>query len=369
MGTWATAPQLTEPANNPPVSLSDSTLRQIFYTSIGGERLRMHISNEYGSAPVEIVAAHIANFAGGHNIAQDTDQQLSFDGATEVTIPAGATVTTDVFDFGLSPVSQVAVTLAFGNTPEDITGHPGSRTTSFIASGNVASEVGFQNPTNTDHWYYVTGIDVEAPATASAVVTFGDSITDGRGSVHNENNRWPDALSRRLRQNMDTEQVAVLNQGIGGNAVVTGGLGPTGLERFERDVLSQSGVRSVIFLIGVNDIGESTSSVAQDLISAYETMVSAAREAGIAAYGVPILPFGGSFYDSPEHESDRQQVNEWIRAPGNFDAVIDLEAAVRDPNQPTRLLSDYDDGDQLHLNPTGYEAMADAIDLGLFSGN
>jgi lysophospholipase L1-like esterase len=232
----------------------------------------------------------------------------------------------------------------------------------------VAGAASLSSPVSTDHWYYVTGIDVMAPPSSGAVVTLGDSITDGRGTTTNGNNRWPDNLSRRLRMSAATELVAVLNQGIGGNAVVTGGLGPTAQLRFERDVLSQSGVKWVIVLHGVNDIGESTgASVAQDLIAAYQGFVSSARAANVGIYGVPILPFGDSFYDSSEHEADRQTVNEWIRTPGNFDEVIDLDAAVRDPTQPTRLLPAYDEGDHLHLNPGGYQAMADAIDLGLFN--
>jgi lysophospholipase L1-like esterase len=259
------------------------------------------------------------------------------------------------------------VTIAFGSTPSDVTGHPGSRATSYIATGNAVAAASLSSPVSTEHWYYVTGIDVEAPSTSRAVVTLGDSITDGRGSTTDMNNRWPDNLSRRLRANAATAAVGVLNQGIGGNAVVTGGLGPTAVSRFQRDVLDQAGVRWVIVLHGVNDIGGASSqAVAQSLITAYQGFVTAARARNVRIYGVPILPIGGSSYDSADHEAARQTVNTWIRAAGNFDAVIDLDAAVRDPAAPTRLLAAYDSGDRLHLSPAGYQRMADAIELALF---
>jgi lysophospholipase L1-like esterase len=199
------------------------------------------------------------------------------------------------------------------------------------------------------------------------LVTLGDSLTDGRGSTTNGNDRWPDALSRRLRGTPATAKVAVVNAGIGGNAVVSGGLGPTAQGRFQRDALGQSGVRWVIVLAGVNDIGWANSaSVTDDLIAAYHQFIVKAHAADVLVYGVPILPFGGSQYDNPQRERLRNTVNDWIRNSGQFDAVLALDAAVADPEQPTRLLSNYDDGDQLHLSVAGYQAMADAIDLSLF---
>jgi lysophospholipase L1-like esterase len=368
VGTWATAPQLSETANLPPApGLSNNTLRQIVYVSIGGSRVRVKLSNAYGKAPLVVSAVHLANSMSTHAIVAASDKALTFSGMPNVTVAAGATATSDPLDYTLAAQTKVAITIAFGSTPADVTGHPGSRTTSFIQTGNAVSAASFAAPVTTEHWYYITGIDVEAPATSRAVVTLGDSITDGRGSTTDGNNRWPDNLSRRLRMNAATAGVAVLNQGIGGNAVVTGGLGPTGASRFERDVLDQAGVRWVIVLHGVNDIGESTSAVAQSLIAGYQGFVTAARARGVRIYGVPILPFAGSQYDSAAHEMDRQTVNTWIRTPGNVDAVIDLEMAVRDPASPTRLLGSYDSGDHLHLNVAGYQRMADAIDLALFS--
>jgi lysophospholipase L1-like esterase len=211
-----------------------------------------------------------------------------------------------------------------------------------------------------------------ADAATSAIVTFGDSITDGRGSTTNQNDRWPDDLSRRLRALAPPSTVAVLNQGIGGNAVVSGGLGPTAVARFARDVLNQRGVRYLIILEGVNDIGGASAGTAQavatNLITAFGGFIDMARTRNILVYGIPILPFGGNTgYDTAEHQSARTTVNTWIRTSGRFDGVIDLDAAVGDPQAPANLLPAFDSGDHLHLNPAGYQTMADTIDLALFT--
>jgi lysophospholipase L1-like esterase len=200
------------------------------------------------------------------------------------------------------------------------------------------------------------------------LIALGDSITDGRGSTTNGNNRWPDDLARRLHANGATVNVGMANQGIGGNAVVSGGLGPTALSRFAHDVVNQRNPRWVIVLEGVNDIGASTSQqVATNLINAYQQMINQAHAAGIRAYGVPILPFGGSTFDTAAHQTARQTVNNWIRTSGKWDAVIDLDAVVRDPANQSRLQASFDSGDHLHLTPAGYQAMANAINLSLFS--
>jgi lysophospholipase L1-like esterase len=311
---------------------------------------------------------HVALATTGNGIDVATDRELTFSGQPSVTIPGNQAVYSDPLDFPLTALTKIAITIHFGTVPTDITGHPGSRTTSFIQSGDAVSSATLASPSMTDHWYFITRLDVMAPNTSGAVVVLGDSITDGRGSTTNGNDRWPDALARRMQANAATSGVSVLNQGIGGNAVLTGGLGPTAIARFERDVLGQSGVRWIIVLEGVNDIGGSSSAnVATDLIAAYQGFIDAAHDRGLLIYGVPILPFGGSSYDSVAHEMARTTVNEWIRAPGNFDAVIDLDAAVRDPAAPTMLLEAYDTGDNLHLNPAGYQAMGDAVDLALFT--
>jgi lysophospholipase L1-like esterase len=368
VGTWGTAAQLTEPANLPPApGLANRTLRQVFYVSVGGTQLRVHFSNAYGTSALELAAAHLALSTTADAIDPATDRALTFAGMPNVTIAPGASATSDVLDFALPPQAKLALSVAFGAVPIEVTGHPGSRTTSYIVAGDATAAASLVAPATTAHWYFATGIDVVAEPLSAAVVAFGDSITDGRGSTTDGNDRWPDDLSRRLRQNQPTAPVAVLNQGIGGNAVLAGGLGPTALVRFERDVLEQAGVRWVVVLHGVNDIGAATDqSVAQQLIAGYEQLVTAARSHGVRAYGVPILPFGNSMYDSPDHEAVRQTVNTWIRTAGHFDAVIDLDAAVRDPAKPAQLLAAYDDGDHLHPNAAGYQKMADTIDLSLF---
>lgn len=367
VGTWATAQQLTETTNNPPSpGLATNTLRQVVRVSIGGKLLRLRLSNEYSTRPVTLNAVHCALSVGGSSIATNTDTELRFSGQGAVTIPAKQFVWSDPFSFDLSAMSKLAISIYFGATPPDVTGHPGSRTTSYVQSGNGVAAASMTSASTADHWYIISGLDVAAEADSRAVVILGDSITDGRGSTTNGNDRWPDALTDRLQRG--ASKVAVLNQGIGGNAVVSGGLGPTALLRFDGDVINQSGVRWLIVLEGVNDIGGASSQVvATNLINAYKVFVTKAHLGNLLAYGVPILPFGGSSYDSVEHETARQTVNAWIRTAGNFDAVIDLDAAVRDPNVPSKLLSVYDSGDHLHLNPAGYKKMAEAVDLTLLS--
>ena len=287
-----------------------------------------------------------------------------------VTIPAGKSVVSDPFDFNLPPLSDVAVTIDFGGTSAAVTGHPGSRTTSYLEAGDEVSAPAMSKAAKTVHWYILTGIDVEANPSSAAIVALGDSITDGKHSGIDKNGRWTDDLARRLQADKKLSDIAVLNEGIGGNCVVRGGLGPTALSRFNRDVLSQNGVRWLIIFEGVNDIGTSRASdsatVATNIITAFEKFIAEAHAHHIRVYGATITPFGGSFYDTPAHEAARQTVNNWIRNSGKFDAVIDFDAVMRDPRNPLHLLRTADSGDHLHPNPQGYRMMADAINLKLF---
>jgi len=370
VGTWGASPQLTEVRNlPPPPGLTSNTLGQIVQVSIGGKHLRARFSNAFGTNPVTINSVHLALSAGSSGIKTDSDKALTFQGKPTVTIPKGESVLSDPFNFDLTPLSDLAVTIHFGDTSGAVTGHPGSRSTSYLQSGDSVSVADLPTAAQTQHWYILTGIDVEAGKSSAAVVTLGDSITDGRGSGTDKNDRWPDNLARRLQADKGPADIAVLNQGIGGNCVLRGGLGPTALSRFDRDVLSQSGARWLIVLEGVNDIGGSrgtNSPVADELIAAYGKMIVQAHARNIRVYGATITPFGGSFYDRPGHETARTTVNDWIRTSGKFDAVIDFDAATRDPQNPTHLLPAADSGDHLHPNEAGYKMMADAIDLRLF---
>ena len=373
VGTWSTALQLVEPHNMPPEpGLSYNTLRQVVRVSIGGEQLRLHLSNEYGNAPLLVSAARIAASAGMDAVDAETARAVLFDGKESIVIEVGSYVTSDPLAYDLRPGSELAITPHFGEVPSDLTGHPGSRTTSFIVTGNDIEAPQMPDAIHTDHWYVISGIDVASRPDAAAVVTLGDSITDGRGSGTNRQNRWPDRLAGRMRDSGELGHVAVLNKGIGGNCVLKPCLGPSALARFERDVLAEAGVRWLIVLHGVNDIGGSQEAdadgVVDRLTKAYATMIDRAHEKGIKVFGATILPFGGSFYDSPCHEEVRQSVNSWIRTSGRFDAVIDLDAALRDPESPNRLLAGADTGDHLHPSERGHELIAEAVDLRLFSG-
>jgi len=302
-----------------------------------------------------------------------TDRALSFSRQPGVTIAPGQTVVSDPLAFELPPMADVALTTAFGDVPGDLTGHPGSRLTSYIMLGDAVSGADFGSGVQTEHWYAMTSMDVMARPPAAALAILGNSITDGRGSTTNGNDRWPDMLSRRLRANAATSAVAVLNQGTGGNCVLRPCLGQAGVTRFQGDILDQPGVRWVIVFEGVNDIGgargaPAADSVAHGLIAAYQQFIREAHARGLRIYGATITPFGTSFYDAPEHRVARDTVNAWIRGSHAFDAVIDFDATVRDPADPQRLRPDLDTGDHLHPSAAGYRVMGDAIDLQLLSG-
>ena len=378
VGTWGCGPQLTEPGNLPPAPLAYSTLRQFVHTTIGGQHLRVRFSNAYGTNAVVIQSAHVA-LAGGPltnltgAIDPTTDKTLTFHGGTSVTLPPGEVVLSDPCDFTLPTLTNLAVSIYFGNiSATTINGHPGSRTTSYIQSGNVVSAVSLPSAATTLHWYIITGVEVLADSSARAVVTLGDSITDGRGPADNVNNRWPDFFAARLATNAPTAGVGVLNMGIGANAVF-GGNGPAGVNRFDRDVLYQNGARWVIVFFGVNDIGGGGSSMttATNLVTTFAQWANQAHARGMLAYGATITPFGGNGYYTPLHEQERQYVNAWIRTNTVYDGLIDFDLAVRDPVTLTNFQAAFYAGpyanDWLHMNAAGYQTMAQAIDLSLFT--
>jgi lysophospholipase L1-like esterase len=356
----------------PAPGLSGNTLRQRIHPSLGGTRWRFRLSNEFGDGPMVIEAAHIARATSLNAIDPSTDLALRFGGHESLTLARGEAATSDAISLSADAFSDIAITLYLARAPSGLTGHPGSRTSSFIVPGNQVSAANLSGAATALHWYVISGAEVRSSA-AGAVVVLGNSIADGRGSTNDVNDRWPDDFAHRLAvaaTKSGRPSVAVLNAGIGGNAVVRGGLGPTALARFDRDVVSQARARWVIVCDGVNDIGgsrpDSSASVARHLIDAYGDMIRRGHARGIKVYGATVMPFGGSQYSSPEHEAARATVNEWIRTSGAFDAVIDFDGATRDSGDPSRLRADVDGGDHLHPSAAGYRLMTDSIDLSLF---
>jgi lysophospholipase L1-like esterase len=381
VGSWAASQQIPEERNTlPAADLEDATLRQIVRLSIGGRQVRVLLSNAFGTAPLQIDAAHVAlaPAADASRITPASDRALTFDGAKGVLIPAGASYWSDPVTLDAPALARVAVSIHLPHAPERQTSHPGSRSTSYLVKGNRVAEPVLTGAKTIERWYQLAGIQVSAPAAARAIVMLGDSITDGHGATTNGNDRWPDQLADRLQAVPALRGVGVLNHGIGGNRLLLDGLGPNALARFDRDVLAQPGVRYLIVLEGINDLGalnreapatrEGHATLVARMIGAYRQIVARARAAGIKAYGATILPDGASPYYHPDalDEADRQAVNAWIRRPGNFDAVIDFDAATRDPADPRRMRKAFDSGDGLHPSVAGYRAMAAAIPLSLF---
>jgi lysophospholipase L1-like esterase len=371
VGTWATAQMLVEPNNMPPEpGLAENTIRQIIRVSIGGKQLRLRFSNIFSDQPTVLKSVSIANVTAAPGINPATQKTLRFNGNPEITMNPEQEVFSDAFDFDLKPGQLLAITIHYGAASHKTSGHPGSRTTSYILQGDNISNAAFSGAVKTDHWYSIMGVDVNNDQSAN-IVCLGNSITDGRGSGTNKQNRWTDILSARLLTNKNTEHIGVLNLGIGGNCVVKGGLGPTALNRFDRDVLSQKGTKWLVILEGVNDIGgiknpEDAPLKAQELIEAYKIMIDKAHAKGIKVYGCTILPFQKSFYDAPYRQEARDIVNTWIRNSNAFDAVIDFDKAMVSEIGSKTILSDMHDGDFLHPNESGYLRMGEAVDLDLF---
>lgn len=374
VGTWATAPQLVEVKNMPPApGLSGNSLRQIVRVSVGGKKIRLRFTNEFSQSPVTMKSVQIAVSTGGNTIDVATNKELRFSGKSEVTMSPGSAIISDPISFKLKPRMDVAVTIYFDQTSPTVSGHPGSRTTSYLLGGNSTKVTDFAVSVETDHWYVINGIDVLAPTNTRSIAVLGNSITDGRGSDTNKQNRWPDILSERLLKNLATQNVGVLNMGIGGNCVVRGGLGPTALSRFDRDIVAQQGIRWVIVFIGVNDIGgtpntqEAADRTCDKLIEAYKQFIEKAHAKGLKVYGGTIMPFKGNGYYSEFKDACRNKVNEWIRTKGNFDACIDFDKCMQDPKDQASMPADLDyQNDFLHPNADGHRKMGNFVDLKLF---
>lgn len=371
VGTWTTAQQIVEPHNLPPApGLSGNSIREIVQISVGGKKLRVKFSNEFGKQPLIINAAEIAialNGGSSPEINEKSTRTLTFQGKQNITIEPGKMVVSDAIRLKVANRQNLAITIHYGDCDNKlVTGHPGSRTTSYLAEGNTTD---FSAAAKTDHWYTICGIDIVGNKKTRAVAILGNSITDGRGSTTNQQNRWADNLSRALLASSFSKDVAVLNLGIGGNCVLRGGLGPTGSKRYDRDILQQEGVKYIIIFEGINDLGGSRNGeeTANGLIEAYRKMIAEAHAKGIKIYGGTITPFKGNNYYTPEHEAARTKVNEWIRNSGEFDAVIDFDLIMRDPHNPEALQSRFlYENDWLHPNADGYKTMGSSIDLNLF---
>jgi lysophospholipase L1-like esterase len=380
VGSWASAQQPIEPRDTASdVDLTGVTLRQVVRLSVGGDQIRLRLSNAFGTAPLRLSAVHVARALspGSPRIDPASDRVVTFAGAGEVTIPAGADYLSDPIDLAAAPLSDLAVSIRYDAPPAQQTTHAASHATSWTLAGDHLAEPDLPGAKGFTHWLQISGVDVARPSGA-AVVALGDSITDGSWSTTDGNDRWPDILSARLRADPRTAHLGVLNVGIGGNRVLLDGRGPSALARFDRDVLAQAGARYLVVLEGVNDLGTLTrdgpvspqahADLVNRITAAYAQIIARGHQHGLRVYGATILPFGRAknYHPDAQNEADRQAVNAWIRAPGHFDGLIDFDAATRDPATPDQLLATYDSGDHLHPSPAGYRAMGQAIDLTLF---
>lgn len=372
VGTWGTAPQLVERHNNPPSpGLENNSLRQIVQVSMGGKKVRLKLTNEFSQNATEIKAIElaIAKTAGSSSeIDEASTVSLTFDGQTSVTIPAGGKVVSDPVKFQMKDRENVAITIHYGSASStSVSGHPGSRTTSYLEAGNTTD---FSKATKTDHWYNILALEVEAPKKAGAIAILGNSITDGRGSTTNQQNRWADVLSRRLLANKATRRIGVLNMGIGGNCVLGGGLGPAAVNRYQRDLFSQEGVKWIILFEAVNDLGYARNGeqTANRIIDVYKRIIREAHQKGIRVIGATITPFKGNNYYTEDHEKGRTTINQWIRTTKMLDGIIDFDQAVRNPQETIAMQQQFlFENDWLHLNAKGYETMGSCIDLNLFT--
>jgi lysophospholipase L1-like esterase len=378
IGAWAASPMLADGGFRAR-PFCGTTLREIVHLSVGGPQIRIRFTNEFGSDPLTIADAHAALSAGGAKIQPGSDRPITFAGSSTVRIPPGAVMYSDPVDLAVAPFSDVAVSFYI---PSQImrgeTFHDFADQDNFVVAGDVASSAdlaqGAAEPTVLGSWYFLDGVDVPAAEDSRAIVALGDSITDGAHSTRNANRRWPDFLAQRLQQDPKLKTVSVLDEGIGGNRVLNDVFGPNALARLDRDVLAQNGVRYVIVLESINDIGRlARLSAPEDDVTAAQLeaglrqIAETAHEHGIRAIGATLTPYGGAGYYSEKGEQVREQVNEWIRTSGVFDGVADFDKATRDPQNPNRFAAQCDSGDHLHPSDEGYRAMAASIDLRLFA--
>lgn len=375
VATWGASPstpgrfgQGGASANN----FENRTLRQIVHTSVGGDSVRIRLSNRHGSLPLQIGAVHIAPRGAGTQIQAASDRALTFGTEATVTIPVGAFVLSDPVALDVAPLADLAISIYFPSDTGTPTSHGAALQTNYVSPpGDFAASERISDAETSQSWFFLTAVEVRPSERTGVVVTLGNSITDGTLSTVDANSRWPDHLARRLAAR-GTGALGVVNAGIAGNRVLhdLGGFGVNALARLEVDVLSLAGVTHIVVLEGINDIGMGGSLAPEvvssdEIIAGHLQLISRAHARGLKIYGATLTPFEGAFYYSPEREVKRQAVNQWIRTSGAYDAVIDFDAATRDPNQTTRFRPGFSE-DNLHLTDAGYEAMANAIDLALF---
>jgi lysophospholipase L1-like esterase len=375
VATWGASPQAATTGNLSGVGFRDATVREIVFTSAGGARVRVRLTNAFGTAPLRIGAAEVALAANGARTVPGTAAPLYFDGRRSVSIPPGAEATSDPAPLSLGPASHLAVSLYLPGPTGQATQHADAHQVNYLATGRHLTGGPAPFRASTHSWYYLAGVDVLTPRrTLGSVIAFGDSITDGVGSRTNENTRWPNFLAARLNRRSG-ETLAVVDAGIGGNRVLNAArcCGVSAIARFQRDVGEQPGARDVILLEGINDIGFSrshgaltaphTNVSALAIVEGYQRIVTLAHTDGLKIFAATLTPFQGARYWTPSGEAKREAVNHWIRTSGAFDGVIDLATAVADPIDPERLNRSYDSGDHLHPNAAGYRAMAATVNL------
>ena len=372
----APAPKPPAQGNQPspfalPPNINNQTVRLIVHTSIGGSRARIQLSNSDGTGPLTVGAAHIALRAKGSAIIPDSEHALTFGGKPSFSIPPGAPAISDPLDFPVPQRGDLVISLFISGDPTPPTVHlTGLHTTYISKPGDFTKAVEIADATTTQSWYWISSVDVLSPADTGVFVAFGDSITDGVTSTPDTDRSWPSQFAERLAANQATKNVAIVNHGISGNRLLADGAGVSALARFDRDVIAQPGVKWLIVLEGINDIGLSSmmgaAVSADDLIAAHKQMIERAHMHGIKAIGATLLPFGGAAYYNEKGEAVRQAVNNWIRTGGAYDAVVDFDAKLRDPQNPTQLNPACNINDHLHPNDAGYKLMAEAVDLALF---
>jgi lysophospholipase L1-like esterase len=366
VGTWSASPQ----AAGSPVEFKGQTIRQIVRVSIGGKQVRVRLSNAFGSGPLVISSARVALRSTGAAIVAGSDRTLTFSGLPSIAIPPGALVVSDPVALAVPDLGDIAVSLYVAGNQVASTEHTeGLQTTYVSAAGDFTGADTLPTATTTQSVHFLTGIEVGAARSTRAIVTLGDSITDGYNSTVDANKRWPNRLAERLQAQKGGSKVAVLNAGISGNRILHDMYGYNALARLDRDVLVQSGARYLIVLLGINDIGVPGATTPEQIIAGHRQIIARARAMGLKVYGGTLTPFQAfmpGLYYTDAGEAQRQVVNQWIRTSKAYDAVIDFDKAIRDPKNPSRILPAFDSGDNLHPNDAGYKAMADAINLALF---